>query len=216
MEAKQVRLTALLFSVVLVATIEAAGAVFALLSGVRGATLLGLVRIVEVCTLIGIVIVWGKGLASIGLNLSRVGFGFRMGLIWSAGFAAVAALAYLSMLALGFNPMSILATPTPKGAREVLLLFLVGGLTAPIAEEIFFRGLVFGFFRRWGFWVALVVSTTLFVLIHPMGGRLPVTQVVGGIVFAVAYEREGSLLTPITIHCLGNMALFSLSLIYPT
>jgi hypothetical protein len=40
-----------------------------------------------------------------------------------------------------------------------------------------------------------------------------VHQVVGGIVFAVAYEVEGSLLVPITIHVLGNMAIFTLSLI---
>jgi membrane protease YdiL (CAAX protease family) len=35
---------------------------------------------------------------------------------------------------------------------------------------------------------------------------------VGGIVFAVAYEVEGSLMVPITIHVLGNMAIFALSL----
>jgi membrane protease YdiL (CAAX protease family) len=33
---------------------------------------------------------------------------------------------------------------------------------------------------------------------------------VGGLVFAVAYEIEKSLLVPITIHVLGNFAIFSL------
>jgi hypothetical protein len=36
---------------------------------------------------------------------------------------------------------------------------------------------------------------------------------VGGIIFAVAYEMEASLMVPITIHILGNMAIFTLSLI---
>jgi membrane protease YdiL (CAAX protease family) len=34
---------------------------------------------------------------------------------------------------------------------------------------------------------------------------------VGGIVFAIAYEKEKSLMVPVTIHCLGNMAIFSLT-----
>jgi hypothetical protein len=41
---------------------------------------------------------------------------------------------------------------------------------------------------------------------------IPLAQVVGGIVFAVAYEIEGSLMVPITIHVLGNLAIFTLSL----
>jgi len=40
-----------------------------------------------------------------------------------------------------------------------------------------------------------------------------VTQMVGGILFTVAYEVEGSLMVPITIHILGNMDIFTLSLI---
>jgi len=35
--------------------------------------------------------------------------------------------------------------------------------------------------------------------------------VVGGIVFAIAYETEGSLMAPLTIHVLGNTAIFALS-----
>ncbi|MBW2341949.1 MAG: CPBP family intramembrane metalloprotease [Deltaproteobacteria bacterium] len=48
------------------------------------------------------------------------------------------------------------------------------------------------------------------------GGRkgwgIPLPQVVGGIVFAVAYEIEGSLMVPITIHVLGNLAIFMRSM----
>ncbi|MBW2319145.1 MAG: CPBP family intramembrane metalloprotease, partial [Deltaproteobacteria bacterium] len=42
---------------------------------------------------------------------------------------------------------------------------------------------------------------------------LPITQIVGGVIFCVAYEVEGKLMTPITIHVLGNTAIFALSLI---
>jgi hypothetical protein len=45
------------------------------------------------------------------------------------------------------------------------------------------------------------------------GLALPITQLIGGILFAVAYEIEKNLLVPITIHCLGNLAIFILSLL---
>jgi hypothetical protein len=92
-----------------------------------------------------------------------------------------------------------------------VLFFVVGGLIAPVAEEIFFRGIVYGFLRRWGFAVALIGSTLLFAWVHP-GAGVPITQIIGGLVFAAAYEIEGNLAVPITIHVLGNTAIFGLSL----
>jgi len=83
-------------------------------------------------------------------------------------------------------------------------------MEGPVAEEIFFRGILYGFFRRWGAVAAVVLSTVIFVLAHPIFPGIPLPQVVGGVVFAVAYEVEGSLMVPITIHALGNMAIFLL------
>jgi membrane protease YdiL (CAAX protease family) len=60
--------------------------------------------------------------------------------------------------------------------------------------------------------LALIGTTVIFVLAHAIISRIPLTQIVGGIVFAVAYEVEGNLMVPITIHVLGNMAIFALSL----
>jgi len=59
----------------------------------------------------------------------------------------------------------------------------------------------------------LVLSTLFFVLSHPARHTIPVTQLIGGILFAVAYEMEKNLLVPITIHVLGNLAIFTLALI---
>ena len=53
----------------------------------------------------------------------------------------------------------------------------------------------------------------MFVLAHPIFSGIPLPQTVGGIVFAVAYEIDGSLMVPITIHILGNLTIFTLSLI---
>jgi membrane protease YdiL (CAAX protease family) len=59
--------------------------------------------------------------------------------------------------------------------------------------------------------VALTMSTFVFVVAHPGFPNISVTQVAGGIVFAMAYEIEGSLMAPLTIHVLGNTAIFMLS-----
>jgi len=75
-------------------------------------------------------------------------------------------------------------------------------------------GIIYGFFRRWGVLAALILSSVIFVLAHATLSGIPVPQIIGGIIFAIAYEREGSLIVPITIHVLGNMAIFTLSLIY--
>jgi membrane protease YdiL (CAAX protease family) len=40
----------------------------------------------------------------------------------------------------------------------------------------------------------------------------PLTQLVGGILFALSYEYSGNLMVPITIHATGNLAIFTLSL----
>ncbi len=102
----------------------------------------------------------------------------------------------------------------PKNSANLLFFFLVGGIVAPVAEEVFFRGILYGFLRRWGIAVALVLSTSAFAITHGLGHGFPLTQVVGGILFAAAYEVEKNLLVPITIHCLGNMAIFALSALH--
>ena len=99
----------------------------------------------------------------------------------------------------------------PAGGHQLVLFFVLGALIGPIAEEIFFRGILYGFFRRWGVPAAILFSTLLFVLSHVSGTTIPITQLIGGILFAVSYEVEKNLLVPITIHSLGNLAIFSLA-----
>ena len=103
-------------------------------------------------------------------------------------------------------------------SKSVIIIYLlVGGIVGPLAEEVFFRGLIYGFLRRWGAVVAVTVSTLIFVLAHPSAfSGIPFTQAVGGILFAMAYEKEQNLVAPITIHGLGNLAIFALSWVFAT
>jgi len=172
---------------------------------------LGFTRILEIILLILIVIQLEKSVGAIGLAPEKLSAGIKKGIIWSACFGIAAGILILVLYAVGINALGLLFTPLPYSKMLVLIYFVVGGAIGPVAEEIFFRGILYGFFRQWGVYAAVTLSTSLFVLPHLTGGSLPFTQLVGGIVFAVAYERENNLLVPITIHCLGNLAIFSIT-----
>jgi membrane protease YdiL (CAAX protease family) len=167
-------------------------------------------RLIDIAWMALIISSCPQGWAHIGLGRGSGLPGLRRGLIWSAGFGALAALGWGMLHAAGIEPLRLLyPSPVARPANPALF-FLVGGFIGPVAEEIFFRGLIYGYLRRWGFWPALALSTLIFTLLHTGASGVPIPQIVGGLVFATAYEIEKKLLVPITIHILGNLALFSL------
>ena len=211
MEANKITLKTLVISIAVVFAMET---VFRLtLAGQTASPLLalGIIRCMEAVLLVFIAGRFEKGSNAIGLSRSKLLPGLKRGLVWSAGFGIAAGILFSVLLAAGINPLKLVHTPLPSAPRQIILFYLVGGVIGPVWEEIFFRGIIFGFFRRWGLYTAILISTALFVLPHYDGSHLPLTQIVGGIVFAAAYEKEKSLVVPITIHCLGNLAIFSLA-----
>ena len=172
---------------------------------------LGITRALEIILLILVVFQFERSVAAIGLVSEKLSVGIKRGLLWSACFGLAAGVLIGVLYAFGINVLKLLFTPLPYSKMMALFYLLVGGVIGPVAEEIFFRGIVYGYLRRWGVYFAIALSTLVFVLPHLTAGRLPFTQLVGGIVFALAYERENNLLVPITIHCLGNLTIFSIS-----
>jgi membrane protease YdiL (CAAX protease family) len=85
----------------------------------------------------------------------------------------------------------------------VLVLFVV--LSAPIVEELFYRGLVFGSMeRRWGTTAAVVASAALFALVHFQPYDL-LPLFVAGLVFAALRARFGRLGPAIWAHIGFNL-----------
>ena len=94
-----------------------------------------------------------------------------------------------------------------KGAFVVVATLLV-----PAAEEILFRGGLFRYLRtRMPRWAAITSTSVVFGALHVqwsdhMGGLpslLPLVMLAA--VFCVAYERTGSIATPIVAHALFNL-----------
>lgn len=172
--------------------------------------LVAVTRTTQLLALISLAVNRKDGLHQLGLGRETLLPGIRQGLVWSAGFAAAAGLLFLGLWLTGRHPLLLVRSPLPPDLSQQVLYFGVGGIVAPVFEEVVFRGLVFGYLRRWNVPAAVLVSTALFAAFHLP--TIPVTQVVGGTVFAVAYQKGNSLMVPIVIHMLGNLAIFTLSL----
>jgi hypothetical protein len=179
----------------------------------------GAARCMEIVLILTVLKQFNNGLAAIGLSSDRILPGIKKGLIWSAGFGSMACLLGAVLFISGINPFQLLHINLPGSKSGIILFYIIGGLIAPVAEEIFFRGVIYGYIKgmlftkinKWSIPAALIVSTYLFVIAHQTGAGIPLPQLVGGVVFCVSYELEKSLMTPIMIHSLGNMALFSIA-----
>ncbi len=214
MEANKIEVKIFLLSLATLVLIEITAPLF--ISGIRISpmVLTGAIRLTEMTLIMLIVFFWGQGLPSIGLAPSKMVKGLLRGLFWSAGFGIITFFVFIALFLVDINPLLLIHTRLPAKSMEIVLFFLVAGIIGPVAEEILFRGIIYGFFRRWGVLAALILSSVIFVFAHSISSIIPLPQIVGGIIFAIAYEKEGSLIVPITIHILGNMAIFTLSLIY--
>ncbi len=213
MAAPKIKLTALIVAWIVVALIEY-GVSQANTSGLLpyGPAIL-IARGLQISALLIVVKLFHNSLSAVGLAAGTHRAGILGGLYWSIVFGGTVAVVATAILAGGYNPLTFFYLPTADFSNKMILLYLTGGLVAPVAEEILFRGVVYGFFRRWGIIVGVTISTSIFALFHIESGMLPITQTIGGIVFCLAYEKEKSLLAPMTIHITGNLALFTLGIL---
>lgn len=209
MEANQIKVRTLVLSLAAIALVEA-GIAFSM-AAFRPVFRLCVARLLELGLMAWTIHFVQGSLSCVNLDRGRWSAGLKKGLLWSAGFGTFSGIVFTILHIAGINPFSLIRTSLPKDSASLFLFFLVGGLLAPVAEEVFFRGILYGFLRRWGIALALVLSTAAFAVPHGLGHGFPLTQVVGGLLFAAAYEIEKNLLVPITIHCLGNLAIFALS-----
>lgn len=87
----------------------------------------------------------------------------------------------------------------------VIAAFIVVGLIAPVAEEVFFRGFVFaGLARSFGVIPAMVLSSLLFGAAHQsLGLIIPFALV--GVVLAGIYMRTGTLWANVGVHGAFNL-----------
>jgi len=83
-------------------------------------------------------------------------------------------------------------------------MLLLGGLVAPFAEELFFRGVIYSWLREhWGVIPSVVVSGLIFGLVH-VEPSVAAAAFVLGILLAWVYESSNSLWSGVIIHAINN------------
>src|SRR5207253_10968923 len=97
---------------------------------------------------------------------------------------------------------------TPFRSPAVAATSLLGTvLFAPVFEEIVFRGLLYATLRRRLAWpIAATLSAAVFALAHGYGAAGFGSVFLSGLLWAIAYERTGSLLPNTVAHLVNNVA----------
>lgn len=118
------------------------------------------------------------------------------------GFLAYIAFAILYAVIFGSPEQEDIAGKLGPVWAQIILIVIF----APFAEEVCFRGMLFGGFRtRFNLPVAAIGAGLVFGALHFSTGATAVPQlIVLGTVFAVVYEKTGSIWPPIIFHMFNN------------
>jgi len=118
---------------------------------------------------------------------------------------------------LGLETAENVAVSRGQENPELFLVFLPIQflLTAP-AEEVLFRGVIQGLFRRaYGVLPGIVLASLLFGLVHypALAGSDGILTVIAllvatGALLGTLYEYTGNLLVPIVVHAVWNVFVF--------
>jgi len=96
---------------------------------------------------------------------------------------------------------------------QSVLMLALGVVLIPIGEELIFRGVIFGWMRRWPLPVAVIVSALVFAVMHGFSVVFPVAVVLG-IVTAMIYHHSGSIWPAVMLHAVNNGIAFGAALVF--
>jgi membrane protease YdiL (CAAX protease family) len=181
--------------------------------GARGGALVFAVSAVQQVAL-GLGIWWWVRIhtgSSAGLGLRREpGVGGDVGAGLIAGIAALVATTALVGLLRAITGSEPPASPLgATGAAWEIPNALLALVTAPVCEEIAFRGFLFGGLRRrFRFVGAAAISAAVFAVIHGQPFTMP-ALFAAGLIQAAVYERRRSLVAPMVAHAFVNLVAVS-------
>lgn len=172
---------------------------------------LGTTIAIQICTGIGFLMIplllsLSTGGGQIRAALGRLGFK-RFEVSQAAKWVSLGILTYFVFsiaysVIIGTPKQDDIAADFGPIPLQILLIVVI----APIAEEVCFRGMLFGGIRtKLPLWAAAPAAGAVFGLLHYSTGWSAVPPlIVLGAVFAVVYEKSGSLWPVILMHAVNN------------
>ncbi|HHV55587.1 MAG TPA: CPBP family intramembrane metalloprotease [Firmicutes bacterium] len=144
-------------------------------------------------------LILGTGLGFLLLLLEALGSGLSYGILFALYGAEKARVLVEQSGAPVWEWLRSTTGPNQRLALVVLLVVL-----GPLAEEIWFRGVVYPAWRaRWGRWVALLVESAFFGLLHLNWVAWPALFLVG-CALTLVYEHYRSLWPAVFAHAFLN------------
>ncbi len=153
--------------------------------------------------------------AELGLRPIRLEYALRIGL--AAGLLGLVVIdiigTLLSQVGLQPNQLEQFQFALSEGPFAFVVLLIAAGVLAPFVEELFFRGFLFGLFRRrHPLWQAYVVSALLFTVLHNDPSHMNLSQIAGlsigicllALMLAWVYQHTASLYPGILAHAVNN------------
>ena len=155
--------------------------------------------------MVPLVIAARAGAKSLGECLRRLGVQrFRPSALW---WMFVAVVSYL-VFAIAYS--ALILEPEQEDIAEsfgpVPIQVLLIVVAAATAEELCFRGMLFGGLReRLPKWAAALIAGTVFGLLHAFTGLSAVPPLIGfGFILCLLYEKTGSIIPGMILHALNN------------
>jgi membrane protease YdiL (CAAX protease family) len=156
-------------------------------------------------------VTWGE----LGLRPLQPTYVIRVGL--AAGLTGLVVIdivgTLLSQVGLRPNQIEQFQFVLAEGPLAFVALLIAAGVLAPFVEELFFRGFLFGLYRRRKpLWQAYLISGVLFTVLHNDPSRMNLPQMAGlsigiamlALMLAWVYQRTGSLYPGIVAHAVNN------------
>jgi membrane protease YdiL (CAAX protease family) len=148
------------------------------------------------------------------------------GVLWEMGCGVVGYIAALPLLAVmllitlqlirisGTTPSHPVVQYLSGGPGEIVFIYFLACIWAPIFEESMFRGALFNHLRaRHGWWVSAGIVGLLFAAVHPQGWTtIPILGGIG-VVLCALREWRSSLIASMAAHALSNGTVITLALL---
>lgn len=171
-----------------------------------------LTLVIEVGILIWLVRKRGAGKAGLGLRQAR-----------DSWYLAAFGLYFLQIVLIiaVFSVVNVLLPAVDTEEQQTVFEFGRSGwgywlaaasavVVAPVIEELLFRGVLFaGLAKRWPVWLAAVVSSLAFAVLHGQV-NVGIYTFILGFLLSWLYVRSGSLYPGILVHFINNLVAFFL------
>ncbi len=155
---------------------------------------------------------YGQSLSALGISGKKIIPSVFMGI---AGYITAMPVIFVIMLLTlaiikltGYKPpvqpiVEIFMQEKDTSVLWVSVLF--AAVCGPIAEEIFFRGFMYGAVKKkTGAWGGILITGALFSALHAhVVGFMPIMAL--GVLLAYLYEKTGSIIPSITVHIIHNV-----------